>query len=73
MFPARPTSGKTPLIGTWLRVGATDSIGGGREERGSCDSLGGGEIVVVAMAKKTEVVADRERERERGKEATHPT
>lgn len=40
----------------------------------SCASLyggGGGEIAVVAMAKKTEVVADREKER--GKEATHPT
>lgn len=31
MFPARPTSSKTPLIGTWLPVGATDSAEGGRE------------------------------------------
>jgi len=32
LFPARPTSGKTPLIGTWLPVGATNSIGGGGRE-----------------------------------------
>lgn len=29
LFLARPTSGKTPLIGTWLPVGATNFAGGG--------------------------------------------
>lgn len=43
LFPARPTSGKTPLIGTWLPVGATNSAGGGREaELFRCLRGGGG-------------------------------
>lgn len=47
LFPARPTSGKTPLIGTWLPVGATNSAGGGREAvlfclRGDGNGDGGG-------------------------------
>lgn len=41
MFPARPTSGKTPLIGTWLPVGATNSAGGGREAELFCLRGGG--------------------------------
>lgn len=41
LFPARPTSGKTPLIGTWLPVGATDSAGGGREAELLCLHDGG--------------------------------
>lgn len=36
LFLARPTSGKTPLIGTWLPVGATNSVGGGREAELFC-------------------------------------
>lgn len=35
LFLARPTSGKTPLIGTWLPVGATNSaVRAGGIERG---------------------------------------
>lgn len=41
LFPARPTSGKTPLIGTWLPVGATNSAGGGREAALRCLRGGG--------------------------------
>lgn len=42
LFPARPTSSKTPLIGTWLPVGATDSAEGGREPELLCLHGGGG-------------------------------
>lgn len=41
LFPARPTSGKTPLIGTWLPVGAMNSAGGGREAELFCLHGGG--------------------------------
>lgn len=62
LFPARPTSGKTPLIGTWLPVGATNSAGGGREGSSSASATAAAAAteVVVAMAKETGMV-DRER------------
>lgn len=60
LFPARPTSGKTPLIGTWLPVGATNSAGGGREGSSSASVAAETATAEVVVAKETEMV-DRER------------
>lgn len=43
LFPARPTSGKTPLIGTWLPVGATNFAGVGGRRSSSASALGDGD------------------------------
>lgn len=57
LFLARPTSGKTPLIGTWLPVGATNFVGGGgryllrfRSETVCAEVVCAAVAVAVAMA-----------------------